>query len=388
MKYYDLNQDGVVDDRDINSLQSLIEAVGQVSPDVLPDENGGSGADHAAGLDSPEEQFTSGDPVRLDINSDGLVDEKDIEVLEWLLKSFVDINADGVIDKQDTQRIKDVCPDADTDAIIDGTDNCPLIPNPDQSDSDTDGIGDVCDNCPDDPVNDVDEDGICGDVDNCPQENPQGLDANLDGCADTIESLYDNLRSIEIQAGVKNSLLAKVNSALFSLTMGRVNAAINELRAFINQVEAQFGKKISQKDATVLTGFAQNIVRVNDGDGVKRKCSGTFYLNYFWESGPYAGACEGGVLTPTRYEPYCIWKNGEGEHSDDACSNARQKAINKCQAYCNGIENCRAEYEQTYAERECRPVSYVHYGGGGCKMTVTEHEHSCRTGLKCTCVPW
>jgi hypothetical protein len=40
--------------------------------------------------------------------------------------------------------------DTDRDGIVDPRDNCPKVPNPDQSDVDGDGVGDVCDNCPDD----------------------------------------------------------------------------------------------------------------------------------------------------------------------------------------------------------------------------------------------
>ena len=41
--------------------------------------------------------------------------------------------------------------DIDNDGVLDINDNCPKIPNQDQTDSDLDGIGDVCDNCPLDP---------------------------------------------------------------------------------------------------------------------------------------------------------------------------------------------------------------------------------------------
>ncbi len=58
--------------------------------------------------------------------------------------------------------------DPDGDGIDSAFDNCPTIPNPDQSDNDSDGRGDVCDPCKKDPGNDADADGICGDIDNCP----------------------------------------------------------------------------------------------------------------------------------------------------------------------------------------------------------------------------
>lgn len=35
--------------------------------------------------------------------------------------------------------------DTDADGIVDGSDNCPVVANPDQSDLDADGIGDLCD---------------------------------------------------------------------------------------------------------------------------------------------------------------------------------------------------------------------------------------------------
>jgi hypothetical protein len=50
---------------------------------------------------------------------------------------------------------------SDTDEFGDACDNCPNVAN-DQTDSDGDGIGDVCDTCRDDPVNDPDNDDVCG----------------------------------------------------------------------------------------------------------------------------------------------------------------------------------------------------------------------------------
>ncbi len=40
------------------------------------------------------------------------------------------------------------CADADKDGVPDSGDNCPLVPNADQTDSDGDGVGDACDQCP------------------------------------------------------------------------------------------------------------------------------------------------------------------------------------------------------------------------------------------------
>ena len=85
--------------------------------------------------------------------------------------------------------------DADDDSIPDENDNCPAIPNSDQTDSDGDGIGDVCDTCPADPDNDADGDGVCGDVDNCPATpNPDQADSDGDGIGDACDVAEPCLR--------------------------------------------------------------------------------------------------------------------------------------------------------------------------------------------------
>jgi hypothetical protein len=38
--------------------------------------------------------------------------------------------------------------DADEDGVADASDNCPMMPNPDQADADHDLVGDACDSCP------------------------------------------------------------------------------------------------------------------------------------------------------------------------------------------------------------------------------------------------
>jgi len=49
----------------------------------------------------------------------------------------------------DSDTIGDACDnDDDGDTVADANDNCPLVANSDQADSDNDGSGDACDNCP------------------------------------------------------------------------------------------------------------------------------------------------------------------------------------------------------------------------------------------------
>src|SRR5512136_2619380 len=61
--------------------------------------------------------------------------------------------------------------DSDKDTILDVNDNCPTVPNSDQSDVDADGIGDVCDTCTDSDKDGYGNPGFLQNtcpVDNCP----------------------------------------------------------------------------------------------------------------------------------------------------------------------------------------------------------------------------
>ena len=98
-------------------------------------------------------------------------------------------------------------------------------------------------------------------MDACPLENPNGLDANNDGCTDRTDDLAHTVQSLRLPHGIENSLVRKAENAFAELNAGNTEEAINILRAFINQVEAQRGKKISEEDADMLIQYVLNIIQ-------------------------------------------------------------------------------------------------------------------------------
>ncbi len=63
-----------------------------------------------------------------------------------------------------------------------------------------------------------------------------------------------------IESNLQNSLNSKLDNAADKLESGQVNAAMNQLQAFINQVEAQRGKKITVEAADDLIAQTQAII--------------------------------------------------------------------------------------------------------------------------------
>ena len=78
-----------------------------------------------------------------------------------------------------------------------------------------------------------------------------------------IEAIEDVLKDIEemnLPDGIKNSLISKLENAIDLLSNCQTNAAINNLNAFINHVEAQRGKKLADEEADGLIAAIQWII--------------------------------------------------------------------------------------------------------------------------------
>lgn len=80
---------------------------------------------------------------------------------------------------------------------------------------------------------------------------------------EAIFDLIDTVETMNLHHGIENSLDAKLDAALNALDDLNENnyvAAINSLNAFINAVEAQRGKKVTNEQADILVDDAQYII--------------------------------------------------------------------------------------------------------------------------------
>jgi hypothetical protein len=83
--------------------------------------------------------------------------------------------------------------------------------------------------------------------------------------ADLVRQLISNVESMPIDHGVRNALEAKLNAALSSFTEDNGDSqhhGINTLNAFINSVEAQRGKELSDADADFLIDSATTFINL------------------------------------------------------------------------------------------------------------------------------
>ena len=111
---------------------------------------------------------------------------------------------------------------------------------------------------------DSDGDGVPDDVDLCPAANATGFDVNGDGCIDSTSGLGTIIGTL-VQEGViapelQTSLMAKVENAEKSATKENICAAVNQLGALKNQVNAQRGNKISDEAADEITEYTDSVI--------------------------------------------------------------------------------------------------------------------------------
>jgi len=89
------------------------------------------------------------------------------------------------------------------------------------------------------------------------------VDTNLWEAPNPVEEAQELIETIEtwsLRKGTENSLTAKLEGAIHLLDIGNENGAIHKLMDFINQVEAQREKKISEEQADYLISEAQRII--------------------------------------------------------------------------------------------------------------------------------
>jgi hypothetical protein len=149
--------------------------------------------------------------------------------------------------------------DDDNDGLDDTVDNCPFASNADQADNDADSQGDACD------VDD-DNDGVADVTDACPMTAPTlGLDADQDGCTDTIAGLKAIVSALPVPPKLKNGLMGKLNEAEKAAARGANYTAVNKLFDFIDQVEGARGAHLDDATADLLVQYARNLIRLLGG---------------------------------------------------------------------------------------------------------------------------
>jgi len=83
--------------------------------------------------------------------------------------------------------------------------------------------------------------------------------ASTESVDELIAMVNDFVTSGEITGQAENGLLAKLDSIRQKVMDGQMDAASNEMGAFVNEVQAQLGKKITETAANALIARAQAV---------------------------------------------------------------------------------------------------------------------------------
>lgn len=111
-------------------------------------------------------------------------------------------------------------------------------------------------------------------------EKPALIAGNAAGCDNTgqveqscsspcaaTQNIANSVISLNLPNGLESSLTSKLSNAIASFQNGNTTAGVNQLNAFINQVNAHSGGNITLEDAEALIAQAQNVINNIENGG-------------------------------------------------------------------------------------------------------------------------
>jgi PKD repeat protein len=244
-----------------------------IAPQIPLNTSANDGVSGAAGQEDPFIYCASpvdagndpGGPASpTDADGDGVLNESD--------------NCSGVPnpDQQDTDAdgVGNPCDaDDDADQVPDETDNCPTAANADQADADGDGTGNVCDPT---PGEDTDQDGVPDDSDNCPSV-PNGNQADSDGdgvgdacdAGDVAVTLTQDTGNRDLSAGVVDVVFTAAEVGLdepitytFTFGDGATETTSSATTHHVYEAAGDFPAYVTVSDGQAIVNSPEIIVAV------------------------------------------------------------------------------------------------------------------------------